>query len=376
MDSPFNALLAGLIGRAPAAAPPEPDYAAPELPSNTQGGGQGQGFLAGLMSSLSDAKDSISSGYNEAVLPARAHMAAEGVAPGLMPATVGGTAASSPGVNADRRASTLPSPAGTAVEFGKPQVVSGDGVRRLFAPAASGGEQRPTAAAGSISTPWQTTVKPAESQGGVSPADVQSFVRALMSGAAGVNPQAPKFAAFAQGAAGSMNTLYSEQEKAKQQAAAQAKQNLADMLALRKDGREERGANRADQDSALKATDQVRKNKESDARIEKLKAEADRFKNRNLSPENVIAVENWLQRAEKAHRDAGKVDKELDETIKGLRQRMGRQIQSGKLEVPGEQKAGASADAPAKPASKADFDQLPSGSYYLNPADGKIYQKK
>ena len=37
---------------------------------------------------------------------------------------------------------------------------------------------------------------------------------------------------------------------------------------------------------------------------------------------------------------------------------------------------GETRDNPAKPTSQAEFDKLPSGAFYINPADGKLYQKR
>ena len=80
-------------------------------------------------------------------------------------------------------------------------------------------EQQPPAASAPAVGSWQTTsapgAVPAQAGGGIKPADVQSFVRALMMGASGVNPTAPKFSAFAQGAAGAMGQQYKETEAEK-----------------------------------------------------------------------------------------------------------------------------------------------------------------
>lgn len=252
--NPLEFLLAGLRGEAPQAAPsPMNDPEMPGLMPGAPAPMRGQAAIPGASDALAGRSQPAESPISvlRALLQGRADAPdPEGAALGASiskampaPAQAPGTAVDSmpaPSSDPSRRAMfSQPSPAPSPAQAG-------------------GGSWQPTSAPATVVAPAQA--------GGIKPSDVQSFVRALMMGAAGVNPTAPKFSAFAQGAAGAMGQQYKESEAAAAREAQKAKLGFDQTLALRKDSREERGAARAD-------TDQTRKNALADAQVKKLTRE-------------------------------------------------------------------------------------------------------
>lgn len=163
--------------------------------------------------------------------------------------------------------------------------------------------------------------------------------------------------------------------------AARQKAALEQTLALRKDSRDERGANRSDEELGLKKSEQGRKDRESEARARKYDAEA-----KKLATE--LSVKSGIPGL--SMKDAQKLNDQInlfadrikpfvtsaDEMKKLMTTERDRLLRDYLPQQQGMAGNGASKEAPAKPASKSDFDALPSGSFFINPADGRILQKK
>lgn len=189
--------------------------------------------------------------------------------------------------------------------------------------------------------------------------------RNLFQGAAAVDPTSPKVSAIMQGAAGSATSRYKELEAENARKQQLARQGFEDTLKVRKDQREEGLAGSLQKYRAAKSNQD-----QSGMRYQDIAA----FNNdvRNMRKAVGEAVKNGEMTPEQGRAE---IQKEYNKLVQ---QRLQKTIDP-KVDDKAAPKAvgdGKTKDAPAAPMSKADVDRLPKGSYYVNPADGEIYQKK
>ena len=238
----------------------------------------------------------------------------------------------------------------------------------------NGGSQQPTASAmpprpaggggaGPTLPPFQTSVQPApQGQGGImemlgglksnpTANALVDIINGAMRGAAMNvnNPRGMGIGAFGAGYTGAQEHISKrDKEKAASELASQ-KLKFDQTLAVRKDSRDERGAGRDDEKLKLSREDQTRKNEETGARVRKLDAEIAKAKAGGLTAQNIINVENFIQREIKEMRASARSEKEIADTERLLRSRLSRQFQSGAVEVPGGQQGAAAPAAVALP---------------------------
>ncbi len=106
----------------------------------------------------------------------------------------------------------------------------------------------------------------------------QQFIRALTAGAAaGSKPGLSKIGAVAAGAGGATDRYYTDAQAKKKAETESARERFAQTLAIRKDTRDERGANRSDAELGIKSAEAQRRSAESaskqrldDVRVKKI----------------------------------------------------------------------------------------------------------
>lgn len=222
---------------------------------------------------------------------------------------------------------------------------------------------------------------PASAPAADGPNEMARMFRNFFQGAAAVNPTSPKFSAFSQGAAGSMTANYQEKQAEEQRAAQRARQGFEDDLKVGKARRDDalaksligyRGAKAGGDQAGLRFQDiksfneAVDRTKQS---YQKAVAEVNtRLKNAEITPEQAAKERADLKTAADAR------EREIREQY--LQKSFTPTIPDKKGEKDAPAGDGKTREAPAKPADKASFDKLPSGAFYVNPADGLIYQKK
>lgn len=255
---------------------------------------------------------------------------------------------------------------------------------------------------------------PQPSQGGISAQDVSSAIKAALMGAAGVNPSAPMGSAFFQGAGGAVAA------KSKFDRDADASKLAAEERALKLEDRELKLDDRAwsrskDMVSEKRATSKEARDAKTAqlnnlATVQKLMQGLDG----NLTNDQMIRLNGQLMSyAHAINKDGGLSKDELDAAVKTERDRFIKDLQatnttlapgippiSGAVnsaptapegaikpapggtvygatpESPATGGSGADKSQPAMPRSKADFDNLPSGAYFINPSDGRVLLKK
>lgn len=215
--------------------------------------------------------------------------------------------------------------------------------------------------------PFETTVTPAGPN--ITGKDVAAFFRSLARGAASADPTAPGFTAFAQGMSGAMDSRRQEQlgdEKAR----------------LAADDREFERRMKTSENRRAEARDQRESRR---AEIENTKAVTDimRSLGGSLSTDQKFKFEKQITDYAKAINPDGMMDADqlkaaLDEYRTDLEQRMGvsRAQPGGGQKAPARGGDGRSRESPAQPTDQASFAALPSGAWFINPADGRILQKK
>lgn len=205
--------------------------------------------------------------------------------------------------------------------------------------------------------------------------DWRDIVKAVFTGASGVNPNSPGLSAFAQGGAGTFAAL--DKQKAAQAASDTAAE---DRLWKREDrdiAADDRRYNRG-RETAKDARDA----RAGEVNLVKTLSEVMRNMDPQLDTKDRIAVERLVRDEGKRLQDneflKGEELKTAMETYrKGLEDRLKSQKPSvGGSAAPVAGGNGQSQQAPARPASREAFDALPSGSWFVNPADGRVMQKK
>lgn len=212
--------------------------------------------------------------------------------------------------------------------------------------------------------PFETTVQPAQS--GPDPKAVAAFFRSLARGMASADPTAPPLTAFGQGMSGALEGRRSEElADQKAQLAAEDREferNMRTAENRRAEAREKREARKAEIMNTKAVTEIMRSLGGALTTDEKFKLEkqiTDYAK--AINPDGMMKEED-LKAA-------------LDEYRADLERRLGvRQEPAGGNAPAGGD--GSSREKPARPMTRQAFAALPSGAWFVNPADGRILQKK
>ena len=244
--------------------------------------------------------------------------------------------------------------------------------------------------------PFRTATEPAPAAAQPNQnSELARAFRAFFTGAAGVNPTSPKFSAFAQGAGGAMKTQYDERQKEELLARQKDKDELDRTLRLTKNDRDEALANNLMQYrnnrtsgvdgkvpySAIGQQSQVIKGYEDrrSKEIDGLKKSLDYLSMKPEDKKAAIAAIN--ERFDKAIADVRKSFANRTLNPDGVPAQQPTTDGQQKSEQQPSQKPpiksgdGKSAQSPLAPKSQADIDSAPSGTYFVNPQTGEIFQK-
>lgn len=267
--------------------------------------------------------------------------------PGDMPPMARGTATAAPDVAPSSGIPSMPVPQGAGRAIGTmPAPMNGPRP-------GDGGSLRPSVGVGSVPAAaaaapaiggWSTSTTP-EQQGimatlaglknNPTATTLVDILNGAMRGAAMNvnNPRGMGIGAFGAGYTSAQDHLNKrEKEKAAAELAKQ-KVQFDQALRVRDDARKERGANRSDEELGIKRDDSARKRAETDARIKKFNAEADKAAGKGLSPQNVVNLENLIQKHKSEMRLAGSSQEEINRADASMRSRLQRQIDTRKLEL-------------------------------------------
>lgn len=205
--------------------------------------------------------------------------------------------------------------------------------------------------------------------------------RAFFQGAAGVNPTSPKFSAFAQGAAGAMKSQYDERQKEALLARQQGKDALDETLKLSKHDRDEALADnlmgyrnrKSNADASGVRLQDIGKYNEIKNNVERnYKRALDQIgKDYSLDP----AAKKKAQDDAKSERDSRLNEIEQQYKQRSLTPDMGNAPQKKEAKPPQQSGDGKSPQAPVMTTDPNVIKGLQKGDYYINPADGQVYQK-
>lgn len=262
--------------------------------------------------------------------------------------------------------------------------------------------ERPAMAPRSRLQPSGGISAPQPSQGGISGQDVSSIIKAALMGAANVNPGSPMGSAFFQGAGGAVaaQDKFSRDADASKQAAedrelklddrawSRSKDMASEKRATSKEARDERKAKLDNLTAVQKLMQDIGGQLTVEQRF-KLNDQLDRYadvinKNGVLSPDE-------LKEALKAERDRrikdytsgtilpsteGAANPAPSAPEEAVKPAPNGTVYGATPESPATGGSGADKSQPAMPRNKADFDNLPSGAYFINPSDGRVLLKK
>lgn len=262
--------------------------------------------------------------------------------------------------------------------------------------------ERPARAPVSRLQPSGGISAPQPSQGGISGQDVSSIIKAALMGAANVNPGSPMGSAFFQGAGGAVaaQDKFSRDAAATKQAAedrelklddrawSRSKDMASEKRATSKEARDERKAKLDNLTAVQKLMQDIGGQLTVEQRF-KLNDQLDRYadvinKNGVLSPDE-------LKEALKAERDRrikdytsgtilpsteGAANPAPSAPEEAVKPAPNGTVYGATPESPATGGSGADKSQPAMPRNKTDFDNLPSGAYFINPSDGRVLLKK
>jgi hypothetical protein len=275
-------------------------------------------------------------------------------------------------------------------------------------PKAEPAVERPAMAPVSRLQPTGGISAPQPSQGGISGQDVSSIIKAALMGAANVNPGSPMGSAFFQGAGGAV----AAQDKFSRDA--DASKLAAEERALRLEDRElkldDRAWNRSkDMASEKRATSkEARDKRQADLKMLEVTSKVMKDIDPTLDIKDRIAIERLVRDEGKRLMDKESLQgeelktkmetyrKDIEERVKGgsgtgalgvpepapaapsgaVKPAPNGTVYGATPESPATGGSGADKSQPAMPRNKADFDNLPSGAYFINPSDGRVLLKK
>jgi len=267
-------------------------------------------------------------------------------------------------------------------------------------PKAEPAVERPAMAPRSRLQPSGGISAPQPSQGGISGQDVSSIIKAALMGAANVNPGSPMGSAFFQGAGGAVaaQDKFSRDAAATKQAAEDRELKLDDRAWSRS----------KDMASEKRATSkEARDERQADLKMLEVTSKVMKDIDPTLDIKDRIAIERLVRDEGKRLMDKESLQgeelktkmetyrKEVEERVKGGKNTLGvpgpeapsapegavKPAPNGTVygatpESPATGGSGADKSQPAMPRNKADFDNLPSGAYFINPSDGRVLLKK
>lgn len=239
---------------------------------------------------------------------------------------------------------------------------------------------------------------PAQAQqptGGITGADVQRFIRSVATGAGKMDPRAPGAAAVAQGAMGALQNSYGELEREKAQKLAERRADIADRRAdtaldiqRQRDDRAERElARKAKRDEQVEAERQVR-TRERLARIAKIDDQRLDSKDIGRIGDQVNRHARYLQvEVNNARMTPEQAEQSLQQYKRDVIEQYVKRDPAAKAPPTAGAKPPASPgtgtrdmpfsfDGLDRDAAQRRFNELKKGQFYVNPADGKIYEKK
>lgn len=320
------------------------------------------------------------------------------------PMALGGPEKFSPGVGFPQPRPQPPGPMvpppGMSVHTGPPAPVS-DQIRKAFEPAYGGPPPAaPAPVPGRVPGPIAGPVprrEPQEDPSVTTAADVQRFIRSVATGAARVDPRSPAAAAIAQGAAGALQNSYGEKLTEKKQARDDRRLDIADRRAdtaldaqLRRDARQEQEYNRK-----VKRDEDV--GRERDVRIQERLARISQLSDSRIRPQDITAFNTEMrgkarliyQQVKEGTMTPEQGEKELENHRRTVIEQYARRDPGAKAPAPaapgakppsgpgnGTREMPHSFDGLDQGAIRRRFDELKPGEFYINPADGKPYQKK
>lgn len=268
-------------------------------------------------------------------------------------------------------------------------------------PKAEPAVDRPAMAPMSRPQPSGVISAPQASGGGFSGQDVSSAIKAALLGAANVNPSSPMGSAFFQGAGGAVaaQDKFSKDATASSLAAEDRKLKLEDRdLKL-----DDRAWNRSKDMASEK-----RNKRSDDLKMIEVMSKVMKDIDPTLDIKDRIAIERLVRDEGKRLMDKESLQgeelktkmetyrKDIEERVKGgsgtgalgvpepapaapsgaVKPAPGGTVYGATPESPATGGSGADKSQPAMPRSKADFDNLPSGAYFINPSDGRVLLKK
>ena len=260
--------------------------------------------------------------------------------------------------------------------------------------------ERPARAPVSRLQPSGGISAPQASGGGISGQDVSSAIKAALLGAANVNPSSPMGSAFFQGAGGAV----AAQDKFSRDAAASSL--AAEDRKLKLEDRDLKLDDRAWNRSKDMASEK-RNKRSDDLKMIEVMSKVMKDIDPTLDTKDRIAIERLVRDEGKRLMDREALQgEELKTQMETYRKGLEERVKGGKstLGVPGPESpsapegavkpapggtvygatpespatggSGADKSQPAMPRNKTDFDNLPSGAYFINPSDGRVLLKK
>lgn len=271
---------------------------------------------------------------------------------------------------------------------------------KLAPPALTGPSASPALAA----SPAQASMPRPQAvpNNGISGQDVAMAIKAALMGAAGVNPGSPMGSAFFQGAGGAV----AAQDKFSRDAA--ASKLAAEDRALKLEDRDLKLDDRA-WNRSKDMTAQKRNKRNDDLKMLEITSKVMKNIDPSLDVKDRIAIERLVRDEGKRLRDEDslrgeELKTEMETYRKGLEERVkgggtggvlgvpapaapgtpsgavkpapGGTVYGATPESPATGGSGADKSQPAMPRNKTDFDNLPSGAYFINPSDGRVLLKK
>lgn len=237
--------------------------------------------------------------------------------------------------------------------------------------------QRPQ---GPVEMPMRSSAPPMAAEPANS--ELARAVRAFFAGAAGVNPTAPAFSAFSQGAAGAIKSQVDERQKDALLKRQTAKDALDETLKLSKHDRDEALADSLiGYRKAKTGTDGGDKVRFQDIRgynEVKNNVARDFARKVDLINKDYSLSEPDKKKAKeeaRAERDARLTEIEQQYKQRSLTPDMGKAAPKADAKPPQQGGDGKSPQAPVSTTDPKVIEKLPKGSYFINPADGQVYQK-
>lgn len=292
-------------------------------------------------------------------------------------------------------------PPGMSVQ-NQPLPVS-DEIAKIFAPAyqqptsapVPGPRPMPRPAVAAPRPPVQQEMPDGATDNRITGADVQRFIRSVATGAGRADPRAPAAAAVAQGAMGALQNSYGEVQREKALKLNERRADIADRRADTALDAQLRRDYRAEQEHARKVKRDEDVNRERLVRTEERLKRIAQLEDKRLRPQDLSNLRrDSLSRAAQLTREVREGYKTKEEAERELDEWQRNEVEKLiKRDPAAKAPPAAGAKPPAGPgtgardmpfsfegldrdAAQRRFNELKKGQFYVNPADGKIYEKK